>query len=288
MIKIRFSGRTGHSMLQYAFGRILAKELGQYLPSCPIVGFPNTYKEINIDKKNSKEDAWLTLPVRRRYWDLKMIEEQMSTRKNIYIKSSCANYNNFKNYREDIRNEWFYADQPYDKNKLELNNKFFIWDNGFKNIEINSIEKDDLVLNIRLGDIAHGKHSNRLLLFDYFDIILRNIKANRIFITSEEIENPVLRAFDKYSPIYFFQSDYMETFNLIRLFKRIVISQSSYSWWVAYLSSAEEIYYPIVKEGPWMVTSASDQDLRVNEDRYIYVSQKNSKIMGRFNEVSEW
>jgi len=209
-------------------------------------------------------------------------------KKNIYIKSSCANYNNFKNHKEEIRNEWFYVEQPYDKHKLSLENKFFIWDKEFKNIKINHIDDDDLVINIRLGDIAHGSHSERLLLFDYFDIILRNSKFNRLFITSEEINNPILRDFDKYSPIYFFQANHMETFNFMRLFKKMAISQSSYSWWVAYLSDAEEIYYPIVQTGPWVVHPKNGQDLRVNEDRYIYVSQKHSKIMGKFKEISEW
>jgi hypothetical protein len=126
------------------------------------------------------------------------------------------------------------------------------------------------------------------LPFEYFDIILRNIKMNRLFITSDSPQHPLLKPFDKYSPIYFFQSDPIKTFNFIRIFNRIVLSQSSYSWWAAFLSQAEEIYYPITQNGQWVVRPKNDEDLRVDEDRYVYVSQKHSKIMGKFNEVTEW
>ena len=276
----------GNSLLQYAYARILSKELDQYLPPYPIVGFPKTYEEVNLNKKNTGGGECLVL-TKINLWDQSKIKDLMKTRENIFIKSSCCHYNNFKNYKTEIRKDWFNIAQPYDRNKLNIN-KFFIRKNGFEPIKIERIENDDIVISVRLGEIVSGKHLGRLLTFDYFDIILKNIKFNRLYITSESIDSPLLIPFDKYSPIYFFQSNYMETLNLIRLFNRVVISQSSYSWWAAYLSEAEEIYYPIVVNGPWVIDPQNDVDLRVDEDRYIYVSQSKSKILGRFKDIKEW
>ena len=285
MIRIKYCGRMGNSLLQYAFARILSKELGHYLPPHPIVGFPNTYKEINLDKKNSEKEGWLTL-AKRNLWNTEEIRKLMGDRKNIFIKSSCANYGNFNNYRNEIRDDWFCIEQPYNKDRLSIDNGFFLWAGSLTPTKITNITNDDLIVHVRLGDVVGLR--NRLLTFDYFDIILRNIKANRLFITSDSIQHPLLRPFDKYSPIYLSLPNSVQTFNFIRLFNRIAISQSSYSWWASYLSNAKEIYYPVTSNGLWSVTSRNDEDYRVNEERYIYVSQKHSKIMGRFNEVKEW
>lgn len=288
MIAIKYWGRLGNSLCQYGFARILSDELFQYLPPHPIVGFPITYKEINVDKKNTEKGEWLVLS-KIDFWDIENLKKMMCSKKNIYLRSGCSNYNNFKNYRDKIRNDWFNITQPYNKNDLNMKNNFFIRKNKeIIPIEIKNIEKDDLFIHVRLGDVVSGKWSNRLLSFDYFDIILRNVKANRVFISSESIYHPLLEPFDKYSPIYLLNANHIETFNFIKLFDRIAISQSSYSWWAAYLSDAKEIYYPIVQKGPWSITSPNGPDLRVNEDRYIYVSQKESKIVGKFNEVKNW
>jgi hypothetical protein len=287
MIKIKYCGRMGNSLLQYAFARILSKELNQYLPPHPIMGFPNTYKDINSNMKSDEKDPWLTL-TKRNLWNIEEIRKQMILNKNIFIKSSCANSKNFKNYKNEIKNDWFCIVQPFDKNNLNLNNHFFTWNNSLSPIKICDIKDDDVIVHVRLDDIVSGRHAhNKLLTFDYFDIILKNIKINRLFITSDSPQHPLLRPFDKYSPI-FFNGNTMETFNLMRIFNRIVLSQSSYSWWAAYLSDATEIYYPIAIKGSWAISPQNDEDYRIEEDRYIYVSERKMKIIGKFDEVKEW
>jgi hypothetical protein len=79
-------------------------------------------------------------------------------------------------------------------------------------------------------------------------------------------------------------------------FDRIAISESTYSWWAAYLSNASEVYYPISKRGLWGVNTrwncaksmwrkvnsinARDRDLylRVDHERYKYVHQESGVI----------
>lgn len=298
MIKIRYGGRMGDSLLKYAFAKILSDELDQYLPPHPIVGFPITYTEVNPTKKNSDQDEWMEIGGRKisnQLWNIEDIERQTLAKRNIHLRSNCMNYRNFRNYSDKIRNDWYCIKQPYDKNKLNFDGKFCVRKNVFTPIVVNNIARDDLVIHVRLGDLINspdksGRDAAKLLFFDYFDIILSNIKFGRVFITSDSIEHELLRPFDQYSPIYVFEPDHIKTLNLIRCFNRIAVSHSTYSWWAAYLSNAEEIYYPIVKQGAWMVTNRdSDCDIRVfDEDRYIYVSHKQSKIMGRFAEVTEW
>ena len=43
----------------------------------------------------------------------------------------------------------------------------------------------------------------------------------------------------------------MDTFALMLQFRRIVIANSSFSWWAAFLSNADEVYYPRPVSGLW-------------------------------------
>jgi hypothetical protein len=291
MIQIKYCGRLGNHLLQFCFARILSLELNQYLPKSPIKFFPYTGCEFNLEFKNEWGDPRLTLKGTTLF-SIDKIKNQMELKgaKNILLRDTCGNYNNFVKYKNEIKNTWLNIDQPYIKNNLGGKPKLFVKKNGvLEAFTVNEIYDDDIIINVRLGDIE-SKHAGRLLTFDYFKIILDNIKYNRLFIAPEDMNSKLLLPFDKYDPIYFVQDNYMDTFNFVRMFNRIVISQSTYCWWIAYLSNAQEVYFPIPEIGPWAISSTkwANEDLRVDEDRYIYVSQKNEKILGRYCEIKKW
>jgi hypothetical protein len=289
MIKIKYHGKLGNSLLQYGFAKILSLELGQYLPPHKIDFIPYTNQEFNFGNKNEWDNSIIVLKGQNKYSvDKIKIEMEKNGIRNIFLRDSCANYSNFLKYKRQIREEWFLINQPYNKENLRNNKSFFVRSNETMiPHSVEKIEDNDMVVNVRLGDIE-TKHRDRLLDIEYFKIILNNVKYNRLFIAAEDTNSLLLRPFDQYSPIYFVQNHYMDSFNFVRLFSRIVISQSSFCWWASYLSDAKEIYYPIVRNGPWIVPSRNNEDLRVNEERYIYVSQKNAKILGRYEEIKKW
>lgn len=289
MIRIKYHGRMGNSLLQFCFAKILSLELKQYLPIHKIDFFPYTNQEFNACNKNVWDDSIIVLRGKNAYVvdEIKNEMEKNGIR-NIFLRDSCANYINFLKYKKQIREEWLSINQPYDKKNLKDKKQFFVRKNGLMvPYTVDKIEEDDMVVNVRLGDIE-TKHKDRLLTIDYFKIILDSQKINRLFIAAEDTGSKLLLPFDQYSPIYFVQNNYIDAFNFVRVFNRIVISQSSFCWWAAFLSNAKEIYYPVVKNGHWVVPSKNNEDLRVNEDRYIYVSQKNKKILGKFEEVKKW
>jgi len=289
MIKIKYHGRLGNHLLQFCFARILSLELNQYLPSHKINFFPYTDNEFNIECKKQWDTPYLILRGKNLF-SIDEIKRQMEVigTDSIFLRDSCANYGNFVKHKDQIKNSWLNINQPYDKKNLNNKPKLFIKKNGvMESCTVNEICDDDIIINVRLGDIE-SRYTDRLLTIDYFKIILDNIMYNKLFIAAEDMNSKLLLPFEKYNPIYFVQDHYMDTFNFVRLFNRIVISQSSYCWWIAYLSNAQEVYYPVVQNGPWIIPSVVNEDLRVNEDRYIYVSQKNEKILGRYCEIKKW
>jgi hypothetical protein len=64
-------------------------------------------------------------------------------------------------------------------------------------------------------------------------------------------------------------------------FNNIAISQSTYSWWLAFLSNAKNIYYPIPKTGPFAFEKSKYRgvDLRVGSEDFKYVDYEQRLIL---------
>ncbi len=83
-----------------------------------------------------------------------------------------------------------------------------------------------------------------------------------------------LSLFNKYNAIIRF-GEQLEDFKFIMSANKICLSDSNFSWWAAFLSNAEEIYFPMSIKSHWMGTVWQDINLRVDdENRYIYVKYK--------------
>ena len=101
--------------------------------------------------------------------------------------------------------------------------------------------------------------------FDYFKIILESRKFSKVVIITnpgcinhQEFYYKFFDAFREYDPIIVRCYEPVVSMGYGALFNNIAISQSTYSWWLAFLSNAENVYYPIPTEGPFSF----------NDDRY--------------------
>jgi hypothetical protein len=189
--------------------------------------------------------------------------------------------------------------------KLSDYSFFYGPSSNLKQVKVRDISTQDLVISLRIGDFLHKRDADyrwrkcvytRFLGFDYFDIILRSIRLGRVFITSDEPFHPIIDAFRPYAPILVKNDGAGQTMAFINRFSRIAISESTYSWWAAYLSNANEIYFPLSKTGLWGLNkkwdgaarqwrainriNVRDRDLylRVNDDRYKYVHQESATV----------
>lgn len=171
--------------------------------------------------------------------------------------------------------------------------------------EVAAISQRDVVISLRIGDFVHLRNAtgrwkrcvyNRFLGFAYFELILSQMRFDRLFITSDQPFHSLVNDFQKYDPILVRNDTAIKTMAFIKKFDRIALSESTYSWWAAYLSCAREIYYPISKSGLWgintrwnpgkaawvrlnpMYNRDGDQYLRVDDARYKYVHQESGVI----------
>lgn len=162
-------------------------------------------------------------------------------------------------------------------------------DNGswFLRVDPPEITKDDLFISLRLEEYTKPPHDDRLLTYDYFKIILESRKWNKVVIMT----NPgsighndiykLLAEFYDYDPIFVKCHRPVMSMAYGAQYNHIALSQSTYSWWLAFLSNAETVYYPIAKRGPWSLTDENYKmvDLRVPLLEWKYVDYEKGIIL---------
>ena len=314
-----YSGRIGNCMFAYAFNRCIAHELKlkcQLPKGTEIAQFPNVandslFAKHHEDKYNINDNlrenprtinaendnmSWFLEKQFQgqkieKFEDNLTIDKVLSTEdihnKWIVTLGNFETGQQYLKYRELIKN-WF-TFPSIDLTKLEF---FKIHDdlgnpNFFQRIEIEKIEENDLVISLRLEDYTSPQNRDRLLDYDYFKIILEKYNWNKVYI----ITNPgsighndqyeYLKLFKPFDPIIVRCYEPVMSMAFGAKFKYIAISQSTYSWWMAFLSNANSIFYPIPLNGPFSLSDTSylGTDLRVESSDFLYVDYNTREIL---------
>lgn len=230
----RYLGRLGNQLFQFCLGKILSKELGIPFITPPIKGFPETYLHQNEKTPRNGKSRELKGHVIKFNNIL-----SKNTRRNIRLNGFFIRYEYYKNYTDDIK-YWLRFDE-----------------------EIGQQDPNDIVLHIRLNN------PEGYLPFEYYEDALATTTFNNVYICTNAPEDPFIVKFEKYNPIII-KRPYLDDFKFITSFNKIAIAQSSFSWWAAFLSKAEEIYMPLPNKG-YMSSERPDCQWKVEEERYHYI-----------------
>jgi hypothetical protein len=158
----------------------------------------------------------------------------------------------------------------------------------------------DIVLSIRRGRdyIPHFG-----LPLSYYEEALRAVPHERVYICTNEPNDAFVRHLarrhgavirggsfqgGKMLPDYW--SGALDQLLFIRKFRNIVVSNSSFSWWAAWLSSAERIVYPRPASGLWAKGDpvSRDLDLEVDEPRYLYLECEDYRAQFLSERLLDW
>lgn len=257
MIEVIYNGNLGNNLFQYCFGRILAETLGYRLSVPPIPGFPRTYD--TVDGHDYSDRPVVTLRGQRP--DLSFLEDSSGLQYRFLLTGYFQRYEYYRPHAARIR-EWLRTED-----KVEAD-----------------IGKNDVVLSIRRGRDYIPQYG---LPLSYYENALSLLKYEAVHICTNEPGDPFIRYLTrKYGALVrpgSFQGgrlrpDYLagalDNLIFIGKFNKIVISNSSFAWWAAYLSRAEEIIYPRPASGMWAPNDpiSRNMDLEVDEERYTYLS----------------
>jgi len=250
MIKLSYSGYFGNQMMQYAAARILSKTTKYFLDA----HYPTEGKFVDLNPLEDNNIRYESneLLLSDNVWSIDY-DEVSKHRGCIHLCGYFQRYSNIKQYKKYVKNMYF-----FEKNK-------------------NLYNEDLIGVHIRLGE--YYNYNNHLPKEYYINCITDSKKMAVIY--TDQPTHPYIQDIKRSVDCQIFSTDinWIESksptqwrdFVNISSHKHIIISQSSYSWWAAWLSNASTIYYPLSYKNYWS-NNGNDIDLVVDdEDRYIYV-----------------
>lgn len=248
MIKIKYRGRLGNNLVQYAAGCILAKRTGMALETAPETVYANTgnYKTSSSDE----------IRISTNFGDVFNIKPTTGYSKPGTIDLDDKNYYDYlnnPNLETGYELTGFYQDSrllcEYRAEILDL----YQYN---KPPEID-ISPDDAFFACRFGDCLVTDRT-----YCTIEYIENQLKINRpnfrnIYVTSDSLDHPPLvKLINKYN---------MRTYNNHPLhkilfasnFNNLILSAGTFSYWMAYLSEATNIVVynsrqdPLQKQNAW-------------------------------------
>ena len=121
----------------------------------------------------------------------------------------------------------------------------------------------------------------------FYEEALDSTPHGRVFICTNEPRDPFIaylaRKYDAVIRPGAFQggklgasylTEAIDNLVFLKKFRKLVVSNSSFAWWAAFLSDATEIVYPRPSTGMWAPNDpvSKNIDLEVDEARYRYIA----------------
>lgn len=292
-------GRFGNFLHQYSYARLLAEHYGY---SLNVWKHNNQYKDIfdkyfpNATEIKGKELRGSANRLNGRHELTPFNKLKLSLKKPISVYGNFEMFNAVYNNVQQARvKEFLTPIQNLNKACPEVN-MYRHCRGKFDKIPSREVTADDIVLHLRSGDLvnfmAPNTPYNSFIDFNYYDQILSMLQFNRLYIVTESnsflprFANIFLQPFCKYKPIYVNNPELMVDFNFIRLFDRIILSQSSFAFWSSYLSNAKYIYVPQTVCGAWNVKTIHNRI--PSEDRYHIVEENALGCVRRLQKVIKY
>lgn len=243
LIEIKFQGRLGNKMYQYALGRIIAENLGLALDA-RLHEFPNA---------SSVDGHRFEVPVQRltgHRLDLNSILADRTPRR-IVVDGFFHRHELYAEHIESLR-AWFDHDEAQ-------------WLRP---------HKKELVLHVRGGDLyrtSGAPHPNfPPIPFRHYRRVIEETKPEQVAVVCESADDPVAtKITDRFGGRLISQTP-AQDFYFLKSAGQIVLSLSSLAWWAAWLSHADKIVFPMY--GFWHPEGVRrDVSTMVPEARYLNV-----------------
>lgn len=221
MIIQRLKGDLGNQMCQYAIGRIIAEHKGytlkldetddgwkNILPDF----FPN-YKTITGKEVSHNQ---IFIGTNLNHLDLEMLFQHDGM---IFLHGFWQKHYLYAPYRDRLK-EWFsYDDSKHDRP-----------------------DKNDLVIHMRLAKIDEHKIVPPI---ETFIDIANTLSYDKCVVVTDVPDSPLLTPLLSLKNASIRSKTRMEDFTFLKYARQLIISQSSYGWWAAFLGDPEKVYAPV-------------------------------------------
>jgi hypothetical protein len=235
-------GRTGNRLFQYALGLILAKDKNANFNAEPIPFFDN----IKTQELNSNNlETFRTSSFGNNYYDYNFL---LTLDKNIIIDSYVQ--------KADI----LLKNRDFLKDKFVINNTLQDPPEE-KELVIHIRETDYKTVNVYLGDIFYKQFIKLQNQFTKITIVTDNIYAPLIQELHEQGCNIFTKNFNTNWQYPYFTEEDLKDFQYMLHSKHLLISQSTFSWWAAFLGNQQTVYFSFLQKGGMWPLNPSKDDI---------------------------
>ncbi|MBI4470328.1 MAG: hypothetical protein HY650_13500 [Acidobacteria bacterium] len=220
MVEVRYKARLGNNLFQYCLGRILAEGLGFALQADPIPGFPNTAQPVAGAVHQGPE--------------------QVVTGQRIPLERMLAD----RNPRRIVLDGWFQRHEYYWPYRTKIRQ----WLRFDSNIRVPDVGVD-VVLHVRRTDFIQLGWA---LPFSFYSAALERLirDEGRVWIVTDDRHDPFFRRFSKWRPKVFPGTALQHMLFMARA-PKLVMSQSTFSWWPTFLGDPQVVVCPLPSFGAW-------------------------------------
>jgi len=246
MIKVIYDGNLGNNLFQYTLGRLIAERLNFYLESVPINGFPGTYEKVGLHRIISDNKIIL----RGQNPSLDFLDDPNTVNKTIILQGYFQNTTFYEQHREKIKD---ILRLSYEEVKEEM-----------------PINPNDVVIGMRRRRDYIPRHG---LPTSYYENALDLIRYRNVYICTDAPNDPFVKTFAKRHNATIRHPHPLDNLKFITKFANIIISNSTFLWWGAFLSDANKIVFPRPQNGFWseMDEVSRGIKLEVSDPSYIYL-----------------
>lgn len=241
MIEVEIHGRFGNHLFQYAFALAMSKELNTTFK------LVHTHR-LEMDKIFNLTSYRKSLIHKNEHVSIRI--EKLSDR--FLKRKKVIEVDNDKNFipEDNVRYRGFYQCQKYfAKYDKEVRQEFRFKPKFIQKFEENfgKLYRDNRIIavHIRRGDylevdLPELGSKGVQLPFNYYEKYLNELldESKMVVFLSDDIE-AVKNHFGESDQFIFSGSDYITDFMALMKADELIISNSSFSWWAAYLNSKE-------------------------------------------------
>jgi hypothetical protein len=264
MIHLQMNGFIADNLFQYTAARIVAEELGYAL-------------QVSHSRMHPQQNVPRLLALMSRFADAPLALEGKSFAQPV-DHTACAGHGNFDGYRLDLPAMLHRRDdrriemagyfqhyeliRPY---KSDIRSWFQVAPNSLGH----AVSANDVVIHIRLGDLVVFGWA---ISPSFYSQLLDTLDFGQLYICGFGLGEEVRQHFARFDPIYV-HGEPADDFLFMKSFNRMILSNSGFAWWAAFLSQAQEIYAPVMAANTRTFDpKAALADLRVyDEPRYHYI-----------------
>lgn len=269
-VELHYLGHFGNNLFQYAFGRLVAEQLGYALHCHPAEDIPGW---AGIERAGGVVDR-LTLHLAE-FEDLpqQLPGEEAPGPALRWVKGDRVDWHgqgvnlpyllNPAHKRRIVLKGYFQRSEYYHPHKQKIAQWFRMKPKALKV----QFQPDDVVVHLRRS--IEMRVLERALDLDYYLTQLRAMRPGQVYLCGTGIDSATREAFAEFSPREISENG-IDTFRILRTAPRIIMANSTFSWWAAYLSDAREVVYPRPVFGH-MSLDRPEVMLEVPEDRYRYI-----------------